>query len=256
MYLEINRVINSTAFRRMQDKTMVYYSYKGDHYRTRLTHSIEVMMIAERIATSLKSRIEIEKQEATRNGEADKLARLDKIGIINTEITRAIALLHDIGHTPFGHIGERSLSSILCGKDSLGGLIPRSIKKSCFKHNVNSFRVLLQSLAKNERKTFPWQVYDGVCKHTKVSCKEDEVGNDPYRINSLIVNTPLDKIIIQTPTRNENYSQYPVALSIEGQVVAIADEIAQRISDFDDMVRAGDFDEVCVDLFNGFATHL
>ena len=243
MYPEVNRIINSTAFRRMQDKTQFYYSYKGDHYRTRLTHSIEVMMIAERIAVSLLDTLK--RFQAKNNENISLLSRKCWINNIDVALTRSIALLHDIGHTPFGHIGERTLSSILCGKDNLGDLISINIKRSCFKHNINSLRLILESLSKDERKTLPWQIFDGVCKHTSVTNKDNSIGDDPYRINSLIVNTPLNNLT------SVKYSQHSAALSIEGQIVAIADEIAQRISDFDDMVRAGDFNNACFDLIDG-----
>ena len=88
-----DRIIHTKAFRRLQHKAQVYSNIDGDHYRTRLTHTLEVNQIAKAIARNIK---------------------------VNEDLTEAIALGHDIGHTPFGHAGEKVMDEILRGNDDLG----------------------------------------------------------------------------------------------------------------------------------------
>jgi dGTPase len=119
-----DRIIYSKAFRRLKHKTQVFISPEGDHYRTRLTHTLEVSQIARTIARSLR---------------------------LNEDLTEAIALGHDLGHTPFGHAGERILKEIC----PLG-----------FRHNEQSVRVV-QNLEKNRKGlNLTYEVYDGILCHT------------------------------------------------------------------------------------------
>jgi len=118
-----DRIIYSKAFRRLKHKTQVFISPEGDHYRTRLTHTLEVSQIARSIARSLR---------------------------LNEDLTEAIALGHDLGHTPFGHTGEMVLDSI----SSLG-----------FKHNEQSLRVV-DVLEKEDGLNLTWEVRDGIKNHT------------------------------------------------------------------------------------------
>ncbi|MBN1808488.1 MAG: deoxyguanosinetriphosphate triphosphohydrolase [Planctomycetes bacterium] len=97
-----DRIVHSTAFRRMEYKTQVFLNHEGDHYRTRLTHTIEVMQIARTIARALR---------------------------LNEDLAEAIALSHDLGHTPFGHAGEDALNELMKGH---GG----------FEHNLHGLRVV------------------------------------------------------------------------------------------------------------------
>ncbi len=119
-----DRIVYSKAFRRLKHKTQVFISPEGDHYRTRLTHTLEVSQIARTMARSLR---------------------------LNEDLTEAIALGHDLGHTPFGHAGERVLNEVC----SFG-----------FKHNEQSVRVV-EALEK-ERKglNLTWEVRDGIRCHT------------------------------------------------------------------------------------------
>lgn len=119
-----DRIIYSKAFRRLKHKTQVFISPEGDHYRTRLTHTLEVSQIARTIARGLR---------------------------LNEDLTEAIALGHDLGHTPFGHAGERVLNQMV----STG-----------FKHNEQSVRVV--SCLEKERKglNLTWEVLDGIECHT------------------------------------------------------------------------------------------
>lgn len=119
-----DRIIHSKAFRRLKQKTQVFLSPEGDHYRTRLTHTLEVSQIARTIARALR---------------------------LNEDLTEAAALGHDLGHTPFGHAGERVLAR----------LSPEG-----FKHNEQSVRVV-QKLEKNHRGlNLTFEVLEGLGRHT------------------------------------------------------------------------------------------
>lgn len=120
-----DRILHCKAFRRMKHKTQVFISPEGDHYRTRLTHTLEVAQIARSIARALR---------------------------LNEDLTEAIALGHDLGHTPFGHAGERKLD-MLCRES--GG----------FAHNIQSLRVV-ERLEKDGRGlNLTWEVRDGILNH-------------------------------------------------------------------------------------------
>jgi len=118
-----DRIIHCKSFRRLKHKTQVFLSPYGDHYRTRLTHTLEVAQIARTIARALR---------------------------LNEDLTEAIALGHDLGHTPFGHAGERALTAVL-GRP--------------FRHNEQSVRVV-EHLEKNgQGLNLSWEVRDGMLNH-------------------------------------------------------------------------------------------
>jgi dGTPase len=118
-----DRIIHSKSFRRLQFKTQVFISPEGDHYRTRLTHTLEVAQIARTIARGL---------------------------LLNEDLAEAIALGHDLGHTPFGHIGERTLNRLTGEK---------------FSHNKQSLRVV--DVLEGERGlNLTWEVRDGIVNHS------------------------------------------------------------------------------------------
>lgn len=143
------RIVNSTAFRRMVDKAQIFSAEKGDYFRTRMTHTLEVNQIAKAIAYALH---------------------------LNLDLTEAIALGHDLGHTPFGHQGERTLNDILSGKIDAGIVTDKKKleEERCyggFKHNYQSARILTQ--LENKYVDFAGlnvsaQVVEGVLKHTKL----------------------------------------------------------------------------------------
>ncbi|WP_313527058.1 deoxyguanosinetriphosphate triphosphohydrolase [Anaerotignum sp.] len=120
-----DRIIHCKSFRRMKHKTQVFISPEGDHYRTRLTHTLEVAQISRSIARALS---------------------------LNEDLTEAIALGHDLGHTPFGHAGERELSK-LC--EDHGG----------FSHNEQSLRVVDRLEKNGEGLNLTWEVRDGILNH-------------------------------------------------------------------------------------------
>ncbi len=200
------RVVNCKAFRRLVDKAQIFGSEKGDYYRTRMTHTLEVNQIAKAIAYALG---------------------------LNLDLTEAIALGHDLGHTPFGHQGERTLDDILSGEINVGiNVKPELFEKRCFggfKHNYQSAKILTQ--IEEKYKEYPGlnvsvQVVEGVLKHTKLKLEK-------IKLEDFLSKEYIDKIKI------EGKNDVQVCSSLEGQVVAIADEIAQRGHDVDDALTSG-----------------
>lgn len=120
-----DRIIHSKAFRRLRYKTQVFLAPKGDHYRTRLTHTLEVSQIARVISRALA---------------------------LNEDLTEAIALGHDLGHTPFGHAGESVLNKLL---------------KNGFRHNEQSLKVIDEIEKDGEGLNLTYEVRDGILKHSK-----------------------------------------------------------------------------------------
>ena len=120
-----DRVIHCKAFRRLKHKTQVFFAPTGDHYRTRLTHTLEVSQIARSIAKVLR---------------------------LNEELTEAIALGHDLGHTPFGHAGERVLNDLIPGG---------------FNHYEQSLRIVDVLENDGSGLNLTWEVRDGIARHSK-----------------------------------------------------------------------------------------
>ncbi|HDP99425.1 MAG TPA: dNTP triphosphohydrolase, partial [bacterium] len=187
-----DRVVHSRAFRRLKHKQQVFLISEGDHYRTRLTHTLEVAQLSRTMARALG---------------------------LNETMVEAIALAHDLGHTPFGHVGEIVLNQILTGTDDLNGLLNKK-NIGGFKHNYQSLRVLDKIEKKYEfdglNLTAP--VREGVLKHTRLL-------KGQYQYPDLYY----DGLYFDTDN----------ATTLEGQVVAICDEIAQRTHDLEDGIRAG-----------------
>jgi dGTPase len=122
---DIDRIVYSKAFRRLKHKTQVFLQPEGDHYRTRMTHTLEVSRIARTIARALS---------------------------LNEDLTEAIALGHDLGHTPFGHAGERTLNQLMPGG---------------FAHYQQSVRVVDRLEKNGEGLNLTWEVRNGILCHTK-----------------------------------------------------------------------------------------
>ena len=171
-----DRIIHSRAFRRLKHKTQVFIPYEGDHFRTRLTHTIEVSQIARSAARALG---------------------------LNEDLTEAIALGHDLGHTPFGHSGERVLDRLLRDSHPEAGR---------FKHNYQSVRVVdrLEKRYDEPGLNLTHDVREGIFKHTTWKA------SFPF---------PLD---FREGLRFESGG------SLEAQVVNWADEIAQQTHDLED----------------------
>ncbi len=172
-----DRIIHSTAFRKLEYKTQVYLIYEGDYYRTRLTHTLEVAQIARSISMYLN---------------------------LNVDLTEAIALAHDLGHTPFGHSGEVVMNRLMADE---GG----------FEHNRNSLRVVeyLEERYPDIRGlNLTFEVREGIIKH--------ETDYDKPEAKDMLAEYLPDK----RPT-------------LEAQVVNVADEIAFNNHDLDDALKAG-----------------
>jgi dGTPase len=199
-----DRILFSRAFRRLQHKAQVFSNETGDHYRTRLTHTLEVSQISRSLANNLQ---------------ADEY------------LAEAIAVGHDIGHTPFGHQGERVLDEVMMGKDNLG-TIKYHFDFGGFKHNFNSLRVLDVGQLKFENcdgLNLSWQVLEGILKHTKTK----RTGADKNKVKSW----DIKNFIGDSSLEERLYLDYSHSITLEGQIVAIADEIAQRQHDIDDGLR-------------------
>ncbi len=175
-----DRILHSTAFRRLEYKTQVFLYNEGDHYRTRLTHSLEVSQLARSLSRQL---------------------------FIDEDLCEAVAIAHDMGHSPFGHAGEYALQDCM---EDFGG----------FDHNAQSIRIL----TKLERKytafeglNLSWECLEGVAKH-----------NGPV--------TEVPRALEEyNATYNLELSSYA---SIEAQVAAICDDIAYNSHDIEDGLRA------------------
>ncbi|MEW5962099.1 MAG: deoxyguanosinetriphosphate triphosphohydrolase [Pseudomonadota bacterium] len=179
-----DRILHSTPFRRLTYKTQVFVYHEGDHFRTRLTHSLEVAQIARTIARQL---------------------RLDE------DLAEALALAHDLGHSPFGHAGERALDAVM---RTYGG----------FDHNAQSLRVVLHLERKYQNfdgLNLSWETLEGLAKH-----------NGPAPRGGAI-----DKVTRSLAGwRSLELDRYA---SAEAQVAALADDIAYVNHDIDDGLRAG-----------------
>jgi dGTPase len=169
-----DRIVHSTAFRRLEYKTQVFVNHEGDHFRTRLTHTLEVAIIARSIARSMR---------------------------LNEDLTEAISLAHDLGHTPFGHSGEEALNELL--KDNGG-----------FEHNRQCIRVV--DFLENRYPEFPglnltYEVREGILKH------HSDYDNPQLDLELGLGGNP----------------------SLECQIVNLADEIAYNCHDVDDGLSSG-----------------
>jgi len=168
-----DRILHTTAFRRLEYKTQVFINYEGDYYRTRLTHTLEVAQIGRTVARSLGA---------------------------NEDLVEAISLAHDLGHPPFGHSGESTLSRLM-------------IEHGGFDHNKHSMRII--SFLERRYPDFPglnltWEVREGIVKHES----EYDIANA------------------------SEYSP-ELRGHIEAQIVNAADELAYTAHDLDDGLRSG-----------------
>ncbi|NRP73613.1 Deoxyguanosinetriphosphate triphosphohydrolase-like protein [Ensifer psoraleae] len=185
-----DRIVHTTAFRRLKHKTQVFIAADGDHYRTRLTHTIEVAQIARALARALK---------------------------LDEDLAEGVALVHDFGHTPFGHTGEDALHEVL---KPYGG----------FDHNAQSLRIvtkLERRYAEFDGLNLTWESLEGLVKHNgplMTAAGEGTRGPVPQPI--------LDYCALHD-------LELASFASLEAQVAAIADDIAYNTHDIDDGLRAG-----------------
>ena len=185
-----DRIIHTTAFRRLKHKTQVFIANDGDHYRTRLTHTIEVAQVARSLARAL---------------------RLDE------DLAEGVALVHDFGHTPFGHTGEDALHEKMA---AYGG----------FDHNAQSLRIvtkLERRYAEFDGINLTWEALEGRVKHN--GPLQDEEGKG--------IGGPVPQPILDYCARHDLWLS--THASMEAQVAAIADDIAYNTHDIDDGLRSG-----------------
>jgi len=190
-----DRIIHSTAFRRLKHKTQVFVYHEGDHYRTRLTHSLEVAQIARSIARSLG---------------------------LNEDLAEAVALAHDLGHTPFGHAGEEALDHCM---HEFGG----------FDHNEQTFRIvtmLERRYAEFDGLNLTWETLEGVVKHNGPLLGPHASAKAQAR--------PVPATIAAYCKRSD--LELSGFAGLEAQVAALSDDIAYNNHDIDDGLRAGLFE--------------
>jgi dGTPase len=181
-----DRIVHSSAFRRLKHKTQVFIEHEGDYYRTRLTHSIEVAQVARTIAAVLG---------------------------LDTDLTEAVALAHDLGHPPFGHTGEEALAELMAPH---GG----------YDHNAQAIRIvtsLERHYAAFDGLNLTWEVLEGIAKH-----------NGP-------VARPAPWALAAYDAAHD--LELCTYASAEAQVAALSDDVAYNSHDLHDGLRAGLFDE-------------
>ncbi len=171
-----DRIVHSRAFRRLEYKTQVFVNHEGDHYRTRLTHSLEVSQIGRTVARALR---------------------------LNEDLVESLALVHDLGHTPFGHLGEEVLDRALAEH---GG----------FNHNRQTLRIvewLEERYASFPGLNLTWEAREGIAKHSG----------------------PID------PSRAPEFAEYEPGRQppLEAQILDLVDEIAYNHHDIDDGLESG-----------------
>jgi dGTPase len=196
-----DRIIHSTAFRRLAHKTQVFVHHEGDHFRSRLTHTIEVGQIARALARAL---------------------RLDE------DLAEAIALGHDLGHTPFGHTGEEALDACLA---PYGG----------FDHNSHGLRIVTElerRYAQFDGLNLTFETIEGLIKHNGPLLSADGEPLGPWRGHGVP-----QAILAYDRRQNLELSRFA---SLEAQAAAIADDIAYNAHDVDDGLRADLFDLAAV----------
>ena len=184
-----DRIVHSTAFRRLVYKTQVFLNHEGDLFRTRLTHSLEVAQLARSIARTLR---------------------------LNEDLVEAIALAHDLGHTPFGHAGQDALNG--CMTD-FGG----------FEHNLQSLRVvddLEERYPQYNGLNLSFETREGILKHCSRAHAKQLEALEPHGVAERF----LDQTGVGEPA---------VSPSLEAQLCNLADSIAYSAHDIDDGVRSG-----------------
>ncbi|MBY0612258.1 MAG: deoxyguanosinetriphosphate triphosphohydrolase [Beijerinckiaceae bacterium] len=192
-----DRIIHSSAFRRLKHKTQVFIEHEGDHHRTRLTHSLEVAQIARSIARALG---------------------------LDEDLAEALALAHDLGHTPFGHTGEDALDAVMAPYRG-------------FDHNAQTLRIvtsLERRYAAFDGLNLTWETLEGLAKHN--GAVTDKEGNPVGRYTRFGV-----PFAIVSYNQRQDLELATLA-GAEAQAAAIADDIAYDAHDIDDGLRAGLFE--------------
>ncbi len=186
-----DRILHCKAFRRLKHKTQVFVSPERDHYRTRLTHTLEVSQVSRTVARALK---------------------------LNEDLTEAIGLGHDMGHAPFGHVGEAALDKAYRAH----------VPSARFRHYEQSLRIADELEHNGAGLNLTWEVRDGILHHSKG----------------------------QSDLMSAQHSGRDLPSTLEGQVVRICDRVAYVNHDIDDAIRAGligrqDLPARCVQVLGG-----
>ena len=196
-----DRIIHCTAFRRLEYKTQVFVNHEGDHYRTRLTHSLEVSQLARGMCRTLG---------------------------LNEDLAETLALAHDLGHTPFGHAGEDALGEAM---ENFGG----------FDHNAHTLRIITsleQRYAGFDGLNLTWETLEGVAKHNGPLVKR--VPNSLIsKLIHRAAGPELPRAMSEYNSRHD-LALHTYA-SGEAQIASLADDIAYNNHDIDDGLRAGLF---------------
>jgi len=191
-----DRIIHAGAFRRLKHKTQVFVEHEGDHFRTRLTHSIEVAQVARTIARALG---------------------------LNEDLTEAVALAHDLGHTPFGHTGEDALDALMAPH---GG----------FDHNAQALKIvtsLERTYAGFDGLNLTWETLEGIAKH-----------NGPLLVPGPGGGPVAGSLPFALAEYNARHDlELQTHASGEAQVAAVSDDIAYNNHDLADGLRAGLFSD-------------
>ena len=204
-----DRIVHSTAFRRLVYKTQVFLNHEGDLFRTRLTHSLEVAQLGRSIARNLQ---------------------------LNEDLVEAVALAHDLGHTPFGHAGQDALNACLKAHDC---------HSSGFEHNLQSLRVvdlLEDCYPAYSGLNLSFETREGILKHCSRRNARQIEAREPGGVASRF----LPSTHAQTPVTQP---------SLEAQLANLADEIAYNAHDIDDGVRSGLLDMEQLDEVELFCFH-
>ena len=206
-----DRIIHSTAFRRLEYKTQVFVNHEGDHYRTRLTHSLEVSQLARSICRTLG---------------------------LHEDLAETLALAHDLGHTPFGHAGEDALAEMM---EAFGG----------FDHNAHTLRIvtsLEHRYANFDGLNLTWETLEGIVKHNGPLVRHTPT-SIINKILNRAQGASLPRFITEYNAKHDlMLESFP---SAEAQVAAMADDIAYNNHDIDDGLRAGLFTIAQLDEVDG-----
>jgi len=198
--MDVERILDSQAFRRLEYKTQMFVNHEGDNYRTRLTHTLEVVMIAKYLAKALR---------------------------LNSHLVEAIGLGHDLGHAPFGHAGENAINDMIKSADGELSKIKKPLESEYFFcHNRQSLEVVEQL-----EKGYEWDRREG-------GSYQRGINLTLATREGIVTHTDrgLDKKNLRKNYRDKKIG-YPG--SLEAQIVRLADEIAQRTHDLEDGLRSG-----------------
>ncbi|WP_309668338.1 deoxyguanosinetriphosphate triphosphohydrolase, partial [Tabrizicola sp.] len=195
-----DRIIHSSAFRRLKHKTQVFVEHEGDYYRTRLTHTIEVAQVARTIAGVLG---------------------------LNTDLAEAVALAHDLGHTPFGHTGEDAMERLMA---PYGG----------FDHNAQALRIVTRlehHYADFDGLNLTWETLEGIAKHNGPVTGPNADAKHAHAAEGGALPYALAEVNAEWDLELSTHA------SAEAQVAAIADDVAYSHHDLHDGLRSGLFTE-------------